>query len=214
MRAEHGAEQIMRGLHVGDPVAHGFVDGVFERAAAGIDADHFRAQQPHAKHVQALALHVFRAHVDRAGKPEQRGHRRGGDAVLARARFRDHALLAHAHGEQALAEAIVDFVRAGVQQVFALDVDARAAELFGEPRGKLQRRGPAGEIVQQLAELRLKLRIGARFGVGALEFFERRHERFGNVAAAVRAVAARACPVQPVLRNSSPALSVLFPLRA
>src|SRR5258706_5825812 len=27
MRAENGAEQIMRGTNVGDPVAHGFVDG-------------------------------------------------------------------------------------------------------------------------------------------------------------------------------------------
>src|SRR5258708_18007335 len=33
MRAEDGAEKIVRGADVGDPVAHGFVDGVFERAA-------------------------------------------------------------------------------------------------------------------------------------------------------------------------------------
>src|SRR6266849_538987 len=39
MRAENGAEEIVRGADVGDPVAHGFVDGVLERAAAGIDAD-------------------------------------------------------------------------------------------------------------------------------------------------------------------------------
>ena len=110
--------------------------------------------------------------------------------MLSRARFRDHALLAHAHGQQALAQAIVDFVRAGVQQVFALDVNARAAELFRQARGELQRRGPAGEIVQQLAELRLKAGIGGGFRVGAFEFFERRHERLGNVAAAIGAVAA------------------------
>ena len=45
MRAQHAAEQVMRGADVGDPVAHGFVDGVFERARAGIDAAHFGAQQ-------------------------------------------------------------------------------------------------------------------------------------------------------------------------
>src|SRR5205085_2624180 len=36
MRTENGAKKVMRGAYVGDPVAHGFVDGVLERAAAGI----------------------------------------------------------------------------------------------------------------------------------------------------------------------------------
>jgi hypothetical protein len=40
--------------------------------------------------------------------------------VLTRACFGDDSLFAHALGEQSLAEAIVDLVRAGVQQVFAL----------------------------------------------------------------------------------------------
>ena len=100
-------------------------------------------------HVQPLPLHVLGAHVDDACKAQPRGHRRRGHAVLPRAGFRDDALLAHAHGEQALAEAVVDFVRAGVQQIFALEIDARAAEMLGQPRSKLQRRGPPGEIVQQ-----------------------------------------------------------------
>src|SRR6266404_7313031 len=30
MRTEHGAKQIVRGANVGDPVAHGFVDGIFQ----------------------------------------------------------------------------------------------------------------------------------------------------------------------------------------
>ena len=54
--------------------------------------------------------------------------------------------LAHAHGQQSLAEAVIDFVRAGVQQVFALDVDARPAEMFGQARSKLQRRGTAAKF--------------------------------------------------------------------
>src|SRR6266446_3692147 len=32
MRAEHAAQQIMRSAHIGDPVAHCFVDGVLEGA--------------------------------------------------------------------------------------------------------------------------------------------------------------------------------------
>ena len=80
--------------------------------------------------LSALALHVFGAHVNDAFEAEARRHGGGGDAVLARAGFRDDARLAHAHGEQALAEAVIDFVRAGVQQVFALEVNARAAEIL------------------------------------------------------------------------------------
>ena len=32
MRAEHAAQQVVRGTDVGHPVAHGFVDGVFQSA--------------------------------------------------------------------------------------------------------------------------------------------------------------------------------------
>ena len=41
--------------------------------------------------------------------------------------------LFHALHEQALAEHVVRLVRAGVIQVFALDVDLSAAEVFGQP---------------------------------------------------------------------------------
>ena len=147
MRSQHRAEQIVRRAHVRDPVAHRFVDRVLQRARAGIHAHHFRAQQAHAEDVEPLALHVLGAHVDDAFEAQARRHRRRGDSVLARAGFRDDAALAHAHGQQALADAIVDFVRAGVQQVFALDVNARAAQMLRQPRSKLQRRGPPGKIL-------------------------------------------------------------------
>ena len=158
MRAENGAEKIVRVANVGDPVAHGFVDGVFQRAAAGIDADNLRAEHAHARDVERLARHVFRAHVDDALEAEMRGDGGGGDAVLACAGFRDDARLAHFHGEQALADGVIDFVRAGVEQIFALEVNARAAKMRGEARGKLQRRGAASEILQEIGEFRLKVR--------------------------------------------------------
>ena len=121
---------------VGDPVAHGLADGVFEGAAAVGHADDVRAQQAHAEDVEALAAHVLFAHVDGAIEAEQRADGGGGDAVLARAGFGDDAALAHAPGEQRLAEAVVDLVRAGVEQVFALDVDLRAAALRESRRAK------------------------------------------------------------------------------
>jgi len=66
--------------------------------------------------------------------------------VLPRAGFRDDAALSHPHSQQTLPEAIVDLVRAGVQQVFAFDVDARATQKLGQPRSKLQRSGTPGKI--------------------------------------------------------------------
>ena len=41
MRPQHGAEQVMGMFDVRDPVAHGLVDGVLERPAAGVDRHHF-----------------------------------------------------------------------------------------------------------------------------------------------------------------------------
>ena len=109
--------------------------------------------------------------------------------MLARAGFGDDSLFAHARGEQTLAERVVDFVRAGVQQVFALEVDARAGEDFGQVRCELQRGGPAGEIAEQIVEFFLEALISAGFGIGALELFERRDQRFRDVAPAECAVA-------------------------
>jgi len=85
--------------HIGDPIAHGFVDGVFERAAAGLDANDLRAEHAHARDVERLPRHVFRAHVNDAFEAEVRGNGRRRDSMLACARFRDDARLAHFHRE-------------------------------------------------------------------------------------------------------------------
>src|SRR5271168_5248555 len=50
--AEDGAEQVVRGADVGDPIAHGFVDGVFERAAAEVHAGDGGAEHLHAHDVE------------------------------------------------------------------------------------------------------------------------------------------------------------------
>ena len=152
-----------------------------------VDADHFRAQQAHPEDVEALAAHVFFAHVDDAIEAEQRADGGGGDAVLSRAGFGDDALLAHAAGEQRLAEAVVDFVRAGVQQVFALDVDLRAAQRLAQTAREIERRGTAGVVVQQIGQFGLKRRVGGSLAIGVLQFFERRHQDFRHEAAAVGA---------------------------
>ncbi len=79
------------------------------------------------KTLSAWRRHVLGAHVDDALEAEQRAGRGRGHAVLPGAGLGDDAPLAHALGEQRLAERVVDLVRAGVRQVFALQEDAGAA---------------------------------------------------------------------------------------
>ena len=56
--------------------------------------------------------------------------------MLTGAGLGDDPSLAHPLREYSLAERVVDLVGAGVQQVFALEVDALArGESFGEPNG-------------------------------------------------------------------------------
>ncbi len=51
--------------------------------------------------------------------------------------------------EQDLAQAIVDLVRAGVIEVFALEIDFRAAQMRGQPLGEIERAFAADIMGQQ-----------------------------------------------------------------
>jgi hypothetical protein len=189
MRAKNGTQQIMRGANVGNPVAHGFVDGVLKRAAASIDADNLRPQKAHSRNVERLPRHVLGTHVHDAFKTEMRRDGGGGNAVLPCSGFRDDARLPHFQREQTLTNRVVDLMRAGMQQVFALEIDARTAKLLREARSELQRRRASREILEQILKLGLKGGIGLSKFVGAFELEERHHERFGDVAASVGAEA-------------------------
>ena len=188
MRTEDAAEQIVRVGHVGDPVAHRLVDGVFQRPASRIHLADLGAKQPHAQHVRRLPRHVFRAHVDDAFEAEQRAGRRAGDAVLSRARLRDDAPLAHPAGQQRLPQGVVDLVRARVRQVFALQEDPRAARLRRQAPRLVERRGPADVVGQQVVELGEERLVLTDAVILALELLDRRHERLGHEPAAERAV--------------------------
>ena len=153
VRAGDGAEQVVRAVDVGDPVAERLVDGVLQGAAAGLHGDDLGAEHPHPGDVERLALGVDLAHVDGAFEAEQRAGGGGGDAVLAGAGLGDDAGLAHAPGEQGLAQHVVDLVRAGVVEVLALEEDPGAARVLGEPGHLGERAGPAGVVDQQVVEL-------------------------------------------------------------
>src|SRR5205085_1600162 len=112
--------------------------------------------------VEFLPAHVFGSHVDHAFESKQRAYSSGSDAVLACTRFRDDARLAHALGEQRLSQAIVNFVCAGMEQVFALQINSGPAEFFREAAGKKKRRGPPGIIVQKIGKPLLEFAVAAR----------------------------------------------------
>ena len=136
MRPGNGANDVMRMLDAPIQSRRRFVERILERLLTACDRDDIGAHQPHAKDIQALASHVLGAHVNIALQPKQRRDGGGGNAVLPGARLRDHPLLAHAHGEQRLADGVIDFVGAGVIQIFALEINLAAAEMFGQPRAK------------------------------------------------------------------------------
>ena len=190
VRTDDGADDVVGGFDARHPVAHGFVDGVAERARAAGDGSDFGAQQFHAEDVEGLAADVFFAHVDDAVEAEVGAGGGGGDAVLAGAGFGDDALLAHAQGEQGLAEGVVDFVGAGVVEVFALEPDLRSAALVGKAAGVVEGRRASDVVLEERSELGLKLRVFAGFVVFDGELVERADERFGHVAAAEWAEAA------------------------
>ncbi len=191
MRAGDRAEQVMGVLDGRDPVAESLVDGVLQGAAAGRDRDDVRAEELHPRDVQRLALGVFLAHVDRAVEAEQRGGGGGGHPVLAGAGLGDDPLLAHAHREQRLPEHIVDLVRAGVGEVLALEQNAGAAGVLGEPARVRDRGGPARVSGQQPSQLRGEHRVGESRAIRDREFVERRDERLRDEPAAERAEVAR-----------------------
>ena len=55
------------------------------------------------------------------------------------------------------------------QQIFALEIDLRAAELLGQPFGEIERRFSADIFMQIMLELPLKSRIAAHLSVSALQ---------------------------------------------
>ena len=136
----------MGGANICDPVAHCFADGFLQGGLSSADGDDFRAQELHPRDVESLPFHIDRAHVNDAFAAKPRGHGGSSDTMLSRAGLGDDTVLAHPLREQDLAERIVDFMRAGMEQVFALQVNFRAAEFLGESFGKIKWCGTAREI--------------------------------------------------------------------
>jgi len=185
MRPGDGANDVEGIFDIGDPVAHGLVERIFEGLGAAFDRHHGGTQEFHAVDVGRLPLDVLAAHVNHAFESEARRHGGGGYTVLAGAGLGDHPRLAHAAGQQGLAHRIVHLVRAGVVEVFALEVDLRPALDRRQALGMVNRARPAHIVLEFGFEFGHEFGIGAVMRVGALEFVKRVHQGFGDKDAAI-----------------------------
>jgi len=111
---------------------------------------------------------------------EARRDRGRGDAVHAGAGLGDHALLAHAAGEQRLADGVVDFVRAGVVQVLAFQVDLRPAQQLRPALGVVHRARAADVVLELVVELGHERRVAPATLVGLAQLLQRMAEGLGN----------------------------------
>ena len=107
--------------------------------------------------------------------------------MLAGARLGDDSALPEPPREQGLAERVVELVRAGVEQVLALQVEALSGR---EAFGKRQRRGAAAVGAPERLQLVPERRMGERLAPAGPELVEGRDQGLGNVAPAVLAVGA------------------------
>ena len=121
-----GADDVECVVDIGDPVAQRLVHRVLERRGAAGHRHHIGAEQFHPEDIRLLPFDIGRAHEDGAGQVEARADGGRRHAMLTGTGFGDDAGLAHAQGEQDLADAIVDLVRAGMVELVALEPDLRA----------------------------------------------------------------------------------------
>lgn len=184
MRAGDRADQVEGAVDVGHPIAQRLVHGVLQGTGAGGHRDHLGAQQLHAEDVGLLPVDVGGAHVDHALQAEARGDGGGGHAVHAGAGLGDDAFLAHAPGQEDLADAVVDLVRAGMVQLLALEVDLRPAAVLGQALGEVQRARPADVVALEVGQFLLERRVVLGLLVLAGEVEDQRHQGLGDVLAA------------------------------
>ena len=99
VRPDHRTDKVIGIADVAHPVADGFVDGVFQRLAAGGYRAYFGAHQLHAVYVGHLAVYVLLAHVDDTVQVQHGADSGRRHTVLAGARLGDYPLFTHALGQ-------------------------------------------------------------------------------------------------------------------
>ena len=140
----------------------------------------------HSEDVERLSPCIFGAHVDFAVDSEPCAGRGGGDAMLSGPGFGNDSLLAHAFGQEHLADGVVDLVGTGVGKVFPLQPDVRSARNLAEPRGMGEGGWSADEVTEFRIHGGLEFGIGAGLVPGGLQLIKGDDKCFGDVASAER----------------------------
>ena len=99
--------------------------------------------------------------------------------MLARARLRNDPALAEAAREERLAEGVVELVRAGVEQVLALQVEALVG---GEALRARERSRTAPERAREILELLAERFVSPRIAPACFELVEGRDQRLRDEA--------------------------------
>ncbi len=183
VRPGGGADDVKSIAHTAHPVAHGFIHCVFKRGRAAFNRHDFRAQNFHAKNIGSLAADVFFAHEYFAFHAEKR--RDGGcrHAMLSCAGFGNDFLFAHSAGQKRLSQRIVDFMRTGMIQILALEINFCAAQGFGQSLGIIKWCRAAGIFTPVPVKLPGKGLIFPEDFISLFQFQKRGHEGFGCIAA-------------------------------
>ena len=138
MRAGDRANNVKGIVDIRDPVAHGFIHGVFQRTRTRSHRDNLRSQELHSIDIQRLSANVFLTHKNVTLETQPGCNRRAGDTMLTRTRLGNHPLLAHIFGEECLPDRVIHLVGTGVIQIFALEQDACAADGVRQPGRLIQ----------------------------------------------------------------------------
>src|SRR5208282_701893 len=105
--------------------------------------------------------------------------------VLARTGFGDHPRLAQSPCQEGLTHAVVDLVSAGVIEIFALEVDLRAAKLLRPTSRVIDRTRSSDVVFELVGEFGDEIGIPTITCVLLLELFERMDQGLGDKHAAV-----------------------------
>jgi hypothetical protein len=133
--------------------------------------------------------------------------------LLARARFRDDSMFAHAYREKRLPQRVVDLVRAGMREVFALEINLRPAEMLTEPLRVGNRRRATRICSLQIGELCSKGGIIQRRIKRLDQFVQRRDQSLRHKPPAIfTIVAARIRHIYPVGADKSVSVHKNCPL--
>ena len=100
--------------------------------------------------------------------------------MLTGAGFGDNFGFTHPFSQQRLTQHLVGFVRAAVQQIFALQIQ-RGAGPFGQVTAFSQRRWTTGVVFQQVGKFRLKGRIFLRADERFFQLAQGGHQNLRDV---------------------------------